>query len=225
MIQLYSRALGSLFYVSYYSQNCGGGIKTRLHAGQPNWATKKLNSVASVNELTIPTERSPFNGRSWCQLLLVEGITWSAWRIPMAAFGFSRLEIQRERKSELLYNWRSVSQYVLVSSPIWDFRQGPHRKRLFHYFVFFRCRGNGSHSCLGFEVFTAVAMKNAVFWDIAPPLRWRWKCVFPPKRRFIIFVHGATSQKTTFFFCWHSRSLATAVVLSPVYIAVAGRWL
>jgi hypothetical protein len=26
-----------------------------------------------------------------------------------------------ESESELLYNWRSVSQYVLVSSPIWDF--------------------------------------------------------------------------------------------------------
>jgi hypothetical protein len=28
---------------------------------------------------------------------------------------------QSESESELLYNWRSVSQFVLVSSPIWDF--------------------------------------------------------------------------------------------------------
>jgi hypothetical protein len=28
---------------------------------------------------------------------------------------------QSESESELHYNWRSVSQYVLVSSPIWDF--------------------------------------------------------------------------------------------------------
>jgi hypothetical protein len=27
---------------------------------------------------------------------------------------------QSESESELLYNWQSVSQYVLVSSPIWD---------------------------------------------------------------------------------------------------------
>jgi hypothetical protein len=33
----------------------------------------------------------------------------------------SKLHSSQESESELLYNWRSVSQYVLVSSPIWDF--------------------------------------------------------------------------------------------------------
>jgi hypothetical protein len=28
---------------------------------------------------------------------------------------------QNQSESESLYNWRLVSQYVLVSSPIWDF--------------------------------------------------------------------------------------------------------
>jgi hypothetical protein len=28
---------------------------------------------------------------------------------------------ESESESESLYNWRSISQYVLVSSPIWDF--------------------------------------------------------------------------------------------------------
>jgi hypothetical protein len=95
----------------------------------------------------------------------------------------------------------------------------------------------------GFEVSTAVTMKNAVFWDVAPCrscemnrrfggtyrlrlqgriirergtsvscylltlvpcsrifLPWRWRRYVPPKRRFISQdLHGATSQKTTFF--------------------------
>jgi hypothetical protein len=36
----------------------------------------------------------------------------------------------------------------------------------------------------GFEVFTAVTMKNAIFWNVAP---------------FTQDLHGATSQKTAFF--------------------------
>jgi hypothetical protein len=39
---------------------------------------KKLNSVAIVRKRTIPTERSE------CQLLRVEGVVWSAQRIPTA---------------------------------------------------------------------------------------------------------------------------------------------
>jgi hypothetical protein len=35
-----------------------------------------------------------------------------------------------------------------------------------------------------FEVFTAVTMKKAVFWDVA-------------------LLHGATSQKTAFFIMWY----------------------
>jgi hypothetical protein len=38
-----------------------------------------------------------------------------------------------QSESELLYNWRSVSQYVLVSSPIWDFWP----EILFFLFIYF----------------------------------------------------------------------------------------
>jgi hypothetical protein len=68
-----------------------------------------------------------------------------------------------------------------------------------------------------FEVFTALTVKNAVFWDVAPCrycvirrfggtchleirsqsfLPWRWRQYIPPKHRFIQDVHGAASQKT-----------------------------
>jgi hypothetical protein len=40
------------------------------------------------------------------------------------------------------------------------------------------------------EVFTAVTMKNAVFWDVGP-------CI--SKRRFTQELHGPTPQKTAFF--------------------------
>jgi hypothetical protein len=43
-----------------------------------------------------------------------------------------------------------------------------------------------------FEVFTAVTMKNAIFW----PAFFR---IFILERRFIQDLHGATTQKTTFF--------------------------
>jgi hypothetical protein len=48
-----------------------------------------------------------------------------------------------------------------------------------------------------FEVFTAVTMKNAVFWGVAP---CRWRRYVPPIRRFNSQdLHGATCQKTAFF--------------------------
>jgi hypothetical protein len=78
-----------------------------------------------------------------------------------------------------------------------------------------------------FEVFTAVTMKNAVFWDVAlcrscvnrrfgGPTRslqspahagfsfqillpWRWIRYVSPKRRFTQDLQGPTSQKTAFF--------------------------
>jgi hypothetical protein len=46
------------------------------------------------------------------------------------------------------------------------------------------------------EVFTAVTMKNAVLWDVAPR---RWRRYVPPKRRFTQELHSTTSQKTAFF--------------------------
>jgi hypothetical protein len=42
----------------------------------------KLNSVALVRERTIPTEQPPLVS----QLLRIEGVAWSAQRIPMTVF-------------------------------------------------------------------------------------------------------------------------------------------
>jgi hypothetical protein len=66
-----------------------------------------------------------------------------------------------------------------------------------------------------FEVFTAVSMKNGFFWDVAPCrycvnqqtlvprsrifMPWGWRPYVPPKRRLTQYLHGAPSQKTTFF--------------------------
>jgi hypothetical protein len=76
-----------------------------------------------------------------------------------------------------------------------------------------------------FEGFTAVATKNAVFWDVAPCrscvnrrfggtyrlhlhgrklltlviLPWRWRRYVLPKRRFTQDLHDSTSHKTIFF--------------------------
>ena len=44
----------------------------------------KKNSVALVRERTIPTERPPPVGEVSAQLLRIEGVTWSAQRIPTA---------------------------------------------------------------------------------------------------------------------------------------------
>jgi hypothetical protein len=44
----------------------------------------------------------------------------------------------KQSESELLYNWQSVSQYVLVSSPIWDFWPE----------IFFFWGGGGGSYCL-----------------------------------------------------------------------------
>jgi hypothetical protein len=41
-------------------------------------------------------------------------------REPLVSKSASSL-VWPQSESELLYNWRSVSQYVLVSCPIWDF--------------------------------------------------------------------------------------------------------
>jgi hypothetical protein len=64
-----------------------------------------------------------------------------------------------------------------------------------------------------FEVFTAMTMKSAIFWDVAAEcshlltlvprarmfLPWRWKRYVPPNRRFTQDLHSATPQKTAFF--------------------------
>jgi hypothetical protein len=46
-----------------------------------------------------------------------------------------------------------------------------------------------------FEVFTAVTMKNCVFWVVTLMRRRQ----VPPKRRFLQEPHGVTTQKTPFF--------------------------
>jgi hypothetical protein len=48
------------------------------------WFGKELNSVASVRKRTIPTERPPLVGEVSANFLPVEGVAWSAQRIPTA---------------------------------------------------------------------------------------------------------------------------------------------
>jgi hypothetical protein len=44
----------------------------------------KLNFVALVREQTIPTERPPLVGEVSANFLRIEGVAWSAQRIPTA---------------------------------------------------------------------------------------------------------------------------------------------
>jgi hypothetical protein len=75
-------------------------FKARQSAGKISsgkvWQTclkLKLNSMVWVRERTIPTERPPLDRRSDCQLVRIEGATWSAWLIPPAVFSrFSKQE-------------------------------------------------------------------------------------------------------------------------------------
>jgi hypothetical protein len=71
------------------------------------------------------------------------------------------------------------------------------------------------HFIVRFEAFTAVTMKNVVFWDVGLCrscvnrrfggkhrlhfLPQKWRRYFPSKRRLTQDVHSSTSQKTTFF--------------------------
>jgi hypothetical protein len=98
-------------------------------------------------------------------------------------------------------------------------------------FIFFVCFSTVRNTYVNvilvrFEVFTAVTMKNAVFWDVErcrcsinrrsggtfhlhlqgrkrkENIRergTRWRRYVHPKRRFIQYLHGATSKKTVFF--------------------------
>jgi hypothetical protein len=59
----------------------------------PIFQPLELNSVALVRKRTIPTERLPLVGEViWCQPLQVEGVAWSAIRIPTVVNLFSRPE-------------------------------------------------------------------------------------------------------------------------------------
>jgi hypothetical protein len=81
-------------------------------------------------------------------------------------------------------------------------------------------------TCVRFEVFTVVTMKNGAFWDVTPcgsckyivflrrvrrllvtanipssPILspWWWRCPVPPKHQFLQEPHDITSQETPFF--------------------------
>jgi hypothetical protein len=56
-------------------------------------------------------------------------------------------------------------------------------------------------SLVRFEVFTAVTMKNAVFWDVASCRSCVNRRLEEP--RFTQDLHGTTSQKTAFFISFH----------------------
>jgi hypothetical protein len=60
------------------------------HHYQPGILTSKLNlklkSVALVRERTIPTERPPLVSEVSANILRIEGVAWSAQRIPTAVF-------------------------------------------------------------------------------------------------------------------------------------------
>jgi hypothetical protein len=59
--------------------------------------------------------------------------------------------------------------------------------------------GRGSRQYyVRFEAFTAVTMKNSIFWDVVPYRSCANRYV-PPKRQFTQDLHGAISQKTEFF--------------------------
>jgi hypothetical protein len=60
--QLYSRALGSLFVASYYSQGYGGGIVTHLRTG--HWTLLMGFSCQSQSYITTDGQSTSL---SWCQ--------------------------------------------------------------------------------------------------------------------------------------------------------------
>jgi hypothetical protein len=68
------------------------------------WETRSQDVFIS----TCPNTDGPFQGPGY-----IGPASTSNWP--------GKGESESESESELLYNWRSVSQYVLVSSTIWDF--------------------------------------------------------------------------------------------------------
>jgi hypothetical protein len=79
-----------------WSASCLWALRSRKEPPVPNeyearwapgpvWRYKK-NSMASVRQRTIPIEQPPFVGEVTANFLRIEGVTWSAWRIPTAVF-------------------------------------------------------------------------------------------------------------------------------------------
>jgi hypothetical protein len=61
--------------------SCQSSLTVNYNASQYQ---NRVNSVASVRKRTIPTERPPLVREVSANFLLIEGATWSAWRIPTA---------------------------------------------------------------------------------------------------------------------------------------------
>jgi hypothetical protein len=56
-------------------------------------ANKQTNKLHGLSPWANYTDRATAaSRRSNCQLLRIKGATWSAWRVPMAVFSFSRQE-------------------------------------------------------------------------------------------------------------------------------------
>jgi hypothetical protein len=66
----------------------------------------KLNSVAVVRKRTIPTKRPQLVGEVNANFLRVEGVAWSAQRIPTAVNLFSRPEMNE-------YEYKILITYLL----------------------------------------------------------------------------------------------------------------
>jgi hypothetical protein len=63
---------------------CGISDTASTKTTEQNKKKKKLNSVAVVRKRTIPTKRPPLVGEVSANSLRVEGVAWSAERIPTA---------------------------------------------------------------------------------------------------------------------------------------------
>jgi hypothetical protein len=70
--------------------------------------------VALVRKRTIPTERPPLSAKK-CRLLRIEGVTWSAQRIPTAVnLGFLDRTCLRPTSGKLV----SLEKGVLISKKL-----------------------------------------------------------------------------------------------------------
>jgi hypothetical protein len=84
--------IGANFFCSYGKRRTDLGARrmTRIEGGKNrsaiNYPLNNNNSVALVRERTIPTERPPLVGEIRANFLRIEGVVWSARRIPAAVF-------------------------------------------------------------------------------------------------------------------------------------------
>jgi hypothetical protein len=88
--------------------------KLRIPAVPETWLKGNKLTYLSHTKSAWQDKRSYPRNRPWRPIGL-----WDV-KDPTLSRQSAALSVS-ESESELLYNWRSVSQYVLVSSPIWDF--------------------------------------------------------------------------------------------------------